>query len=107
MKLNIYTIFDTASAAYMRPFFAQSDGQATRSFKDISLDASHEIGKHPEDYSLWRIGIFDDNTAKITPEDKECLATALELVARAQTVNREKMDELNEQVTQLSPGGTA
>ena len=107
MKLNIYTIFDTASGAYMRPFFAQSDGQATRSFKDISLDASHEIGKHPEDYSLWRIGIFDDNTAKINPEDKECLATALEMVAAAQTIDRDKMDELNAQVTQLSPGGTA
>lgn len=91
MKLNIYTIFDTASGVYMRPFFAQSDGQATRSFSDISNDKSHEIGKHPEDYSLYRIGIFDDNKAAITPEDKECIATALELVA----VQKNKQPELN------------
>jgi hypothetical protein len=81
MKINIYTIFDSASAAYMRPFFAQSDGQATRSFGDIARDEKHEIGKHPEDYSLWRIGTFDDNSSEINPETKTCLATALELVA--------------------------
>ena len=62
MNLNIYTIFDTASGTYMRPFFTQADGQAVRSFKDISCDAEHEIGQHPEDYSLWRIGLYDDNS---------------------------------------------
>jgi len=107
MKLNIYTIYDTASGAYMRPFFGQSDGQAVRSFKDISTDADHEIGKHPEDYSLWRIGAFNDQTAKIDPEDKECLATALELVAAARNVDKDRMEELNENVTKMSPGGTA
>ena len=55
MRLNVYTIFDSASSAYMRPFFMSSDGQALRSFTDISQDAEHEVGKHPEDYSLFRI----------------------------------------------------
>lgn len=59
MKLNMYCIYDTATGVYLRPFFMQSDGQATRSFKDIATDADHEIGKHPEDYSLHRIGVFD------------------------------------------------
>ena len=81
MRLNIYTIFDSASGAYIRPFYAQSDGQALRSFTDISQDADHEIGKHPEDYSLFRIGTYDDNKGQLHPEDKECLATAMEVVA--------------------------
>jgi len=104
MKLNIYTIFDQASASYMRPFFTTADQQALRSFKDIATDADHEIGKHPEDYSLWRIGVYDDNTAKITPEDKECLGTALEMVANSRNVDRDAMDQLN---MNISPGGTA
>ena len=83
MRLNIYTIFDVASGAYMRPFYAASDGQAIRSFTDISQDADHEIGKHPEDYSLFRIGTYDDNKGELHPEDKQCLATALEVVASA------------------------
>jgi hypothetical protein len=97
MKINVYTIFDSASAAYMRPFFAQSDGQATRSFGDIANDKNHEIGKHPEDYSLWRIGTFDDNTAEINPETKACLATALELVAleKANPQSELKLKEVN------------
>ena len=98
MKLNIYTIFDSATGAYMRPFFMQSDGQATRSFSDIA----HEIGKHPEDYTLHRIGIFDDAKGSITPEDKECIATALELIAVSRKVEPGSLKE----VTPISTGGT-
>lgn len=81
MKLNIYAIYDTATGAYMRPFFMQSDGQATRAISDLVQDENHEVGKHPEDYSLFRVGIFDDNTGTLVPENPECLATALELLS--------------------------
>ncbi len=79
MKLNAYTIYDVASGVYMRPFFSQADGQATRGFKDIATDADHEVGKHPEDYTLYRIGTFNDTTGKMTGEELEKLATALEM----------------------------
>lgn len=102
MKLNVYSIFDTAAGTYMRPFFLQSDGQATRAFTDIATDADHEIGKHPEDYSLHRIGIFDDQKGKLIHEDKECLATGLEVVALTRNVNRDNVEELDFKV-----GGTA
>lgn len=107
MRLNVYTIFDTASGAYMRPFFMQSDGQAIRSFKDISLDADHAVGQHPEDYSLWRIGTFNDNNAKLEAEDRECLATALELVASAQRVDQEKHEKLNGEIRNAQVGDAA
>jgi len=83
MKLNIYTIYDTASGLYMRPFCQQSDGAAIRTFSDLAMDPEYEVGKHPEDYSLFRIGVYDDNTAAIAVEDRECLTTALELVSKA------------------------
>lgn len=94
MKLNVYTIYDMASAAYMRPFFMQSDGQALRSFTDIATDATHEIGKHPEDYTLFRIGIYDDAKGQLIPENNESLATALEVVARTRLVDKDKHEEL-------------
>ena len=59
MKLNAYTIFDVASGTYMRPFFCGADGEATRGFNDIALDANHEVGKHPQDYTLYRMGSFN------------------------------------------------
>ena len=80
MKLNAYTIYDVASGVYMRPFFSQADGQAVRGFKDIATDADHEIGKHPEDYTLYRIGAFNDTTGKMEGEEMEKLTTGLECV---------------------------
>ncbi len=81
MKLNIYSIFDTASGLYSRPFFTLSDAEAIRSFSDITQDAEHPIGKHPEDYTLFRLGVFDDTTGLLNNEANESLCTALERVA--------------------------
>lgn len=82
MRLNVYSVYDTASACYDRPFCFQSDGQALRAFLDICRDKEHPIGKHPEDFSLFRIGTYDDNKGSLNPEHPECLATALEMVAK-------------------------
>lgn len=82
MRLNIYSVFDAAVGVYKRPFFAQADGEAIRAFGDIAADTDHEIGKHPEDYSLFRIGTWDDGNAKLHPEDRECLVHALETLKK-------------------------
>ncbi len=81
MKLNAYTIYDVASGVYMRPFFSQADGQAIRGFKDIATDADHEVGKHPEDYTLYRIGSFNDTSGKMDGEELEKLTTGLQCLS--------------------------
>lgn len=86
MKLNVYAIYDIAVGAYMRPMFMQSDGQAKRLFIDLCSAADSEIAKHPEDYSLVRIGIWDDNTARWTEEDKDTLVTGTEALTEARKV---------------------
>lgn len=82
MKMNFYAVFDSATGAYMRPFVMQSDGQAIRSFSDETNNPETPLHAHPEDYSLFRLGIFDDQTAIITPEDPTCLARAHEIQAK-------------------------
>jgi len=98
MKLNAYTIYDVASGVYMRPFFSQADGQAVRGFKDIACDADHEIGKHPEDYTLYRIGAFNDTTGKMEGEELEKLATALEMVSNSRQVNQDNIEQLHKEI---------
>jgi len=98
MKLNAYTIYDVASGVYMRPFFSQADGQAIRGFKDIACDADHEIGKHPEDYTLYRIGAFNDTTGKMEGEELEKLATALEMVSSSRQVNQDNIEQLHKEI---------
>ena len=40
---------------------------AVRTFADMANDSNHNIGKHPEDYTLYHIGEWDDNTCIIEP----------------------------------------
>lgn len=86
MRLNAYSIFDVAAGVYSRPFFTASDGEARRSFGDIALDAEHPIGMHPKDYTLVRVGRWDDNKGKLDGETVESLATALEMVAEGRQI---------------------
>lgn len=82
MRLNIYAIYDKAVNAYMRPFFLQADGQAMRAFGDMANDKDHDIGRHPEDFSLFRIGSFDDNSGEIEVIDAQCLGRAHEIARK-------------------------
>ena len=99
MRMNVYSIFDVASGSYMRPWFVQADGQALRAFADLCMDADHEVGKHPEDYSLFRIGRYDDNKGQLVGENPECLATALEMVAASRRVDRDNLETFDAQVS--------
>ena len=83
MKLNAYTIYDVASGTYTRPFFCQADGQAVREFKDLATNEEHPIGAHPEDYTLFRVGDFNERTGTLRGEGLEKLATGLELTSTA------------------------
>jgi len=81
MKTNIYAIFDTASGTYQKPIFSRADGEIMREFQNICTDKEHPCGQHPEDYSLIRLGNFNDKSGLVMNEENECLATGLEMVA--------------------------
>ena len=68
MKHVICSIYDTAVEAYMRPFTAQSEGQAIRLFTDEVCREGSEMSNHPEDYALFAIGTFDDHSGMITQD---------------------------------------
>lgn len=93
MKMNIYTIYDVASGAHLRPLFCQADGEAMRVFSDHALDAENPIGKHPEDYTLIRIGHWDDNTAEIFPEKHTKLLTGLAVVSQSRQIEPAQLKE--------------
>lgn len=91
MRLTVFSIFDSAAAAYTRPFYCAADAQAVRMFSDLVANKETEVGKHPEDYALVRIGIFDDANAKLDAEKVLTLVTGLEIAARAQNAIHEKV----------------
>lgn len=63
MLHKVFAIHDVKAGAYLQPFFAMSRGTAIRAFSDHARDASTPVGQHPEDYTLFELGTFDDHDA--------------------------------------------
>lgn len=66
MITNAYSIFDNKSLIYNVPWFQPTDGAATRLLADLANDLNTNIGRHPADYALYRIGTYDDAKAVMT-----------------------------------------
>lgn len=67
-------IKDRALDAFMRPFFAQTKGQAIRMFNDEINNQDSPMFKHPDDYDLYYLGTWDDKTGETTEQHPEQLA---------------------------------
>lgn len=68
MLQRIFSIYDSKTMAYMQPFFSVSKGAAIRALTDLLQDEAHPISKHPEDYTLFELGEFNDNDATFNME---------------------------------------
>lgn len=65
MKHRIFTVYDSKAEAYILPFFFATKGQALRAFTDMANDQNHAFYKHAEDYTLFEIGDYEDETASM------------------------------------------
>lgn len=63
-----FSIYDSGAQAYLPPFILPRDEMAQRTFGDCCNSKEHQFGAHPEDYTLFRLGTWDDETAIFTPE---------------------------------------
>lgn len=64
MKLIVCAVRDIKSNLFDRPFFVQSVGSARRSFGDEVMreDVNNILYKHPHDFELYQLGVYDDET---------------------------------------------
>lgn len=72
MKLRLYSIFDEKAKAFGSPFYMQTDGMALRLFSDQVSDHSRPsmLADHPEDFRLYRIGEFEDESGEVVSENQ-------------------------------------
>jgi len=59
----VFTIFDDKAEVYLMPFYMKTIGEALRAFADSANDPNHSFCKHPTDFTLFRIGHYDDSAA--------------------------------------------
>jgi len=76
--LQIFTVYDEKAMCFMPPFFVPAIGLATRTFSDCINSAEHHFSKHPADYTLFKLGTFDDNTGEFILEEKKSLGNGVE-----------------------------
>lgn len=79
MKHKIYAIFDSKAEAMSLPFYYQHEGQATRTFSDWVNDPKTPYGKHPEDYTMYSIGEYEENTGEIIQDKITSITNGLQL----------------------------
>ena len=65
---KMFSVFDSGAAAYLPPFILPRDEMAVRTFADCCKAPDHQFGKFPQDYTLFRLGTFDDETAEFVRE---------------------------------------
>lgn len=73
MKQVVVAVFDRAAQLFGRPFFVQASGQAIRSFTDEvnrKDEQRGEFARHPDDFDLWQLAVYDDGQGQFEPEQK-------------------------------------
>lgn len=79
MRLPLFTVYDSKAEAYLRPFMAQSNATALRSFGDAVSEDTSPMALHPEDYTLFVCGVFDELTGKVEGQVPMSLANGLDV----------------------------
>lgn len=69
MNLRMYSIRDSKAAIFHPPFFNQTHGEAERNFAQLAADPKSTIAQFPEDFDLYYLGIYDNNTGKMETLD--------------------------------------
>lgn len=66
MKTNVYAIRDLKGGIFCEPFVQNTHGVAERAFSELLRNPQSLLHKYPEDYQLFQIGEYDDNSGLIT-----------------------------------------
>ena len=64
MQIQVFSIRDGKSCVFGMPFFRVNKGVAMRDFSDLVNDVQTSIHKHPDDFKLYSLGEFDDNSGE-------------------------------------------
>lgn len=64
MILGIYAIRDAKTEAFSQPMFFVTKGVAIRAFADECENNQSNLHKHPEDFALFELGSYNDNSGE-------------------------------------------
>lgn len=83
MDQMIFTVRDSKAEAYLPPFYAAKQGLAVRMVANAVNDPDHTFFRNPEDYTLFYLGTFDEETGYIKSIPPEAICNLVQLVSNA------------------------
>jgi len=89
--MKIFTIYDSKAEAYLTPFFLKTNALAIREFETVSNQPESNFCKYPEDYTLFLLGEYSEETAIFTMEK-----TAVPLGKAIEFQHNQPMETSNE-----------
>jgi len=62
MQLSVFSIKDKKANLFNQPFAVRTAAEAMRSVAQAAQDAQTSLGSFPEDFALYLVAHFDDDT---------------------------------------------
>ena len=76
------SVYDSKADCFSPPFFSRSRGEGLRNFADAGRDQQSSLSRHPEDFSLYQIGVFNDSDGRFASQEPERLSSLSELLIK-------------------------
>jgi hypothetical protein len=90
MIYEVCSVYDEKAEAFLPPFILPKVAQAKRVFADCVNSDDHQFGQNPADYTLFRLGQFDDASGQYLLERaKQSLGNGVEFRAPDQPISPE------------------
>lgn len=86
MIFKLFSIYDAGTQTFHPPFALAHEGEALRQLQQMANDPDSKLYQWAEDFSLWRIGEFDDTDAGF---DLETAPTRIASALDYKTTNRQ------------------
>jgi len=85
MNMIITAIKDEAVDTYGLPLFFRTIAEARRMFTNEVNNPESRINRNPEDFTMYHIGVYNDEAGEVQGSKPEKLARALDVLKGAAT----------------------
>ncbi len=88
MILKMFTIYDRKSCIHQPPAYCHNAGHAMRVFMGLFRKAGTVYNEFPEDFQVFEVGTFDDQSAELVKlERPHMICAGPELVEKKEIVS--------------------
>lgn len=69
MIMKVFALRDSKAKCFGPPFYMQERAMAIRALSDLVKDGTQMAARHPEDFTLYQLGEYDDFTGVFTNQN--------------------------------------